>query len=100
MDGTRIPKNGGLIYLSFFSYLQSLVFLKKNLPGKKYWLWFAAAFPFIAAWLLLGGFGLKEVETSKIGGILLTVIIGITGISFSLPIGIVLALGRRSKMPA
>ena len=74
--------------------------LKEKLPSKKYWLLFAGAFPFIAAWLLLGGFGLKEVETSKIGGILLTVIIGITGISFSLPIGIVLALGRRSKMPA
>ena len=59
-----------------------------------------AAFPFIAAWLLLGGLGLQAVETSKLGGILLTIIIGVTGISFSLPIGIVLALGRRSNMPA
>ena len=74
--------------------------LKERLPGKKYWLWFAAAFPFIAAWLLIGGFGFEYVETSKLGGILLTIIIGITGISFSLPIGIVLALGRRSNMPA
>ena len=31
---------------------------------------------------------------------MLTIIIGVTGISFSLPIGIVLALGRRSNMPA
>ena len=87
--------------LSFIILIFAIVgVLKEKLPGKKYWLLFAGAFPFIAAWLLLGGFGLKEVETSKIGGILLTVIIGITGISFSLPIGIVLALGRRSKMPA
>ena len=74
--------------------------LKERLPGKKYWLWFASAFPFVAAWLLIGGFGFEYVETSKLGGILLTIIIGITGISFSLPIGIVLALGRRSNMPA
>ena len=89
------------VNLSFTILIFAIVgVLKEKLPGKKYWLLFAGAFPFIAAWLLLGGFGLKEVETSKIGGILLTVIIGITGISFSLPIGIVLALGRRSKMPA
>ena len=74
--------------------------LRERIPGKKYWLWFAAAFPFVAAWLLIGGFGFEYVETSKLGGILLTIIIGITGISFSLPIGIVLALGRRSNMPA
>ena len=30
---------------------------------------------------------------------MLTLIIGVTGISFSLPIGIILALGRRSNMP-
>ena len=89
------------VNLSFIILIFAIVgVLKEKLPGKKYWLLFAGAFPFIAAWLLLGGFGLKEVETSKIGGILLTVIIGITGISFSLPIGIILALGRRSKMPA
>ena len=89
------------VNLSFIILIFAIVgVLKEKLPGKKYWLLFAGAFPFIAAWLLLGGFGLKEVETSKIGGILLTVIIGVTGISFSLPIGIVLALGRRSKMPA
>ena len=89
------------VNLSFIILIFAIVgVLKEKLPGKKYWLLFAGAFPFIAAWLLLGGFGLKEVETSKIGGILLTVIIGVTGISFSLPIGIVLALGRRSNMPA
>jgi len=74
--------------------------LRENLPGKKYWLMFAAAFPFIAAWLLLGGFGLAPVGTSKLGGILLTLVVAVTGIAFSLPIGIALALGRRSKLPA
>ena len=89
------------VNLSFILLIFAIVgVLKEKLPGKKYWLWFAAAFPFIAAWVLLGGLGLQPVETSKLGGILLTIIIGVTGISFSLPIGIVLALGRRSNMPA
>ena len=56
-------------------------------------------FPFVAGWLLVGGFGLSPVETDQFGGIMLTLIIGTTGISFSLPLGILLALGRRSKMP-
>ena len=74
--------------------------LRENIPGKKYWLMFATAFPFIAAWLLLGGFGLTPVGTQKLGGILLTLVVAVTGIAFSLPIGIALALGRRSKLPA
>ena len=68
-------------------------------PFRKQGLWFAIAFPFIAGWLLLGGFGLAEVPTDKFGGFMLTLVIGITGIAFSLPIGILLALGRMSKLP-
>ena len=41
---------------------------------------------------------LEPVETAKIGGVLLTMIIGVVGISGSLPLGIVLALGRKSDM--
>jgi general L-amino acid transport system permease protein len=44
--------------------------------------------------------GLPVVETAQWGGLLVTLIVAITGIVASLPIGIVLALGRRSKMPA
>jgi general L-amino acid transport system permease protein len=69
------------------------------MPGRRFGLWYAVAFPFITGWLLVGGFGLTPVETDQFGGILLTLIIGVTGISFSLPIGVLLALGRRSKMP-
>ena len=43
--------------------------------------------------------GLKEVETSVWGGLLVTLVIAVTGIVASLPIGILLALGRRSNMP-
>ena len=50
--------------------------------------------------VLVGGFGLEPVETDRFGGIMLTLVIGVTGITFSLPIGVLLALGRQSNMPA
>ena len=50
--------------------------------------------------LFAADFGLAHVETSRWGGLLVTLVIAVTGIVASLPIGIVLALGRRSQMPA
>ncbi|MCF6321210.1 MAG: amino acid ABC transporter permease [Rhizobiaceae bacterium] len=49
--------------------------------------------------LLSIDFGLPEVETSLWGGLLVTLVIAITGIVFSLPVGVILALGRQSNMP-
>ena len=43
--------------------------------------------------------GLPLVETALWGGLLVTLVLSFVGISVSLPLGIVLALGRRSKMP-
>ena len=43
--------------------------------------------------------GMREVETPLWGGLLVTLVVAITGIVASFPIGIVLALGRRSEMP-
>ena len=43
--------------------------------------------------------GLVPVRTSQWGGLLVTLVIAVTGIACSLPIGIALALGRRSSMP-
>ena len=73
----------------------------RRVPGKR---WVGAfmvlAFPFVALWLLYGGaLGLETVTTDKWGGLLLTLVFGVTGIVASLPIGIFLALGRRSKLP-
>ncbi|PLX39423.1 MAG: amino acid ABC transporter permease [Hyphomicrobiales bacterium] len=45
-------------------------------------------------------FGMRTVETDKWGGLLVTLVVAITGITASLPLGILLALGRRSKLPA
>jgi general L-amino acid transport system permease protein len=39
------------------------------------------------------------VASDKFGGFLLAIVIGVTGITFSLPLGILLALGRQSDMP-
>lgn len=44
--------------------------------------------------------GLPIVETQLWGGLLVTLVVAITGIVASLPLGILLALGRRSNMPA
>ncbi|TDT94598.1 amino acid ABC transporter membrane protein 2 (PAAT family) [Azorhizobium sp. AG788] len=44
-------------------------------------------------------FGLEWVETRQWGGMMVTLVIAVTGIIASLPLGILLALGRRSKMP-
>jgi len=73
--------------------------LYEKVPYRKQLLWFALAYPFIAFWLLSGGLGLSHVQTHKWGGLMLTMVIGVFGIALSLPIGIVLALGRRSNMP-
>ncbi|WP_373502005.1 amino acid ABC transporter permease [Aestuariivirga sp.] len=44
-------------------------------------------------------FGLVPVETANWGGLLVTLVVSVTGIVASLPLGILLALGRRSRMP-
>ena len=74
------------------------------LPWVKRKLLYLVAFlillPFVSYVLLHGGWaGLEEVDTPLWGGLFLTVLISIVGISASLPIGILLALGRRSEMP-
>jgi general L-amino acid transport system permease protein len=57
-------------------------------------------YPVIAYYLFHGGaFGLDVVPTPRWGGLFLTLVIAGVGIVCSLPIGIVLALGRRSDMP-
>ena len=57
-------------------------------------------FPFIAINLISGGnFGLEWVETTAWGGLSLTFIISIFALLFCFPVGMFLALGRRSSAP-
>ncbi|MBP1849921.1 amino acid ABC transporter permease [Rhizobium halophytocola] len=56
--------------------------------------------PIVAYILLLGGyFGMRHVETSLWGGLMVTLLLSFVGIVVSLPAGVLLALGRRSNMP-
>ncbi|MGV1757716.1 amino acid ABC transporter permease [Rhizobium sp. P44RR-XXIV] len=57
------------------------------------------ALPVVSFFLLHGGFGLEVVETERWGGLLVTLVISFVAIAVSFPFGIVLALGRRSKLP-
>ena len=56
----------------------------------------------VVSFILLSGWpaiGLPSVDTSLWGGALVTIVVASVGIVVSLPIGILLALGRRSNMP-
>jgi general L-amino acid transport system permease protein len=58
------------------------------------------ALPLIAAPLLAGGvLGLKPVPTSDWGGMMLNILIALWSIATAIPVGLMLALGRRSAMP-
>jgi general L-amino acid transport system permease protein len=64
------------------------------------WSWIASL---PVAYALIGGFGvtaLPSVSTNAWGGLLLTVVLAVTGIILSFPLGVLLALGRRSRLPA
>ena len=85
-----------------------------KLPYARYGRWYSLAYPVIAAFLLVGAlpvydaqgelagslFGFRGIPTDRFGGFMLNLVAGLAGIVLSLPIGIMLALGRRSKLPA
>ncbi|MCG6884345.1 MAG: amino acid ABC transporter permease [Silicimonas sp.] len=81
--------------------LLSFVWLMlKNVPYKKYVaLFLVVGVPVMVVVLIYGMFGLTHVPTTQWGGLTLTLTIAFTAISLSLPLGTLLALGRRSKMP-
>jgi len=61
-------------------------------------LWIAALA--LIVWLMGGGLGLDEVPTSSWGGLPVTLILTVVAIGIAFPVGILLALARRSAMPA
>jgi general L-amino acid transport system permease protein len=69
---------------------------------RKLWLglFILVGYPVIAFFLFSGGvFGLEHVETSRWGGLTLTLILASVGMAASFPLGVMLALGRRSSLP-
>ena len=91
----RVNLGLGLVILS------ALPLFMPRFPAKR---WLApiliVIWPLIGTVLFLGGHsGLPYVETGKWGGFFLTVITALFVLSTSLPIALLLALGRRSTMP-
>ncbi len=62
-------------------------------------LWWASLNgPFVDALAAVAPIGFTPVSSTQFGGFLLAITIGVTAISFSLPLGILLALGRQSNL--
>ncbi len=59
--------------------------------------WFISYFVILL--LVGGGLGFEAVRSDKWGGLVLTLLMAVTGIALCFPIGVILALGRRSELP-
>ena len=81
--------------------LVSLLFISRN---RNYWhaiLGYSWIISLVIMGILLKGgiFGLEPVDIEKWGGIILTLLLSVFGLTAAYPLGIILALGRQSKMP-
>jgi general L-amino acid transport system permease protein len=72
---------------------------ERTRPKRPMAIFFFLIYPFLAFWLLYGGLGLEVVPTQNWGGFMMTLILGVVGIIVSLPLGVLLAMGRRSTLP-
>jgi general L-amino acid transport system permease protein len=90
----RVDLAGGILVVSI------LLLCWKALPYRRL-LAVAAVFvlPPLGIWLLSGGLGLPYVETRDWGGLMLTIFISLYAGLIAIPLGILLALGRRSELP-
>jgi general L-amino acid transport system permease protein len=77
-----------------------LLFAKRLTVTAWRWIFLFTVYPLFAYFLIVGGvLGLPHVETHYWGGLFLTLVVACSGMATALPIGILLALGRRSEMP-
>ncbi len=87
---------------SLFIILLTALLLHKNFSSalqKKCLLLMTLCYPIVAFILMYGGFfNLPVVETRYWGGLFLTLVIAVVGIVTSFPLGLLLALGRQSKL--
>ncbi len=108
-----IPANFRFILFGFYPYEQHwrpglviallvglLVFSQYRRNWKKSLAYYWIIGLVVMGVLLKGGiFGLVSVESTKWGGLLLTLLLSVFGLTAAYPLGIALALGRQSKMP-
>lgn len=86
--------NGALVWVAFLAGARDLV------PRRGLFIAWLASLPI--SFLLISGFAgtpLPSVGSNLWGGLLLTVLIATVGIVLSFPLGVLLALGRRSELP-
>ena len=86
--------------LSLFALILIPLVIERT-PHKKWLMLFLlTVYPVIFVVLVYGGFfGIPVSNTTQWGGFLLTFALAFVGIVLALPLGILLALGRRSEMP-
>ena len=87
--------NAGLVMGGFVAGLRNLV------PRRAITIGWLLSLPI--SYLLLSGIAgtpLPSVSSNRWGGLLLTMLIAVVGILLSFPLGVILALGRRSRLPA
>src|SRR5688500_19979728 len=74
--------------------------LRRTIPRRALVIGWLISIPVI--YMLISGFAtqIPDVSTNLWGGLLLTVLLAVVGIILSFPLGVVLALGRRSALPA
>ncbi len=77
-----------------------LVSSRRNFWRKELALLWAAALVAIGVLMWGGVFGLSFVSQDRWGGLPITLILATFGLAFGFPLGILVALGRRSKLPA
>jgi general L-amino acid transport system permease protein len=74
-------------------------FAGRLVPPRRFrWVLVAVALGIVASYLAVTAFG--GVPRERWGGLLLTIYLAVAGITLSFPIGVLLALGRRSSFPA
>ena len=109
-----IPANIRFILFGFFPYdmqwrpllamilLVGLLFYSRNRRHWKkslFYAWLAGLFTM--GLLMKGGIlGLASVESTQWGGLPLTLLLSVFGLAAAYPLGVILALGRQSQMPA
>ncbi len=92
--GGALALNAALVWVAFFIGLRGFV------PRRPLLITWLLSLP--VSFLLISGFAgtpLPSVSSNLWGGLLLTILIAIVGIVLSFPLGVLLALGRRSELP-
>jgi general L-amino acid transport system permease protein len=88
-----------LVFVLFLVF--AIPAFRERIASRTRWvLLLVTLFPLVAGILLWGGVpGLPFVDTSQWGGLMVNCVLAYVAVAGSLPIGIMLALGRRSRLP-